>query len=127
MNAFTISSSSEKVELSLEEESMALTAAIFVVRYIPQVFNTTTTIRYSDIVTAINNLPLGDLDNFNIDMTTLHYAIDFYSSFGQHVPGMTFSKTKKADSNVVEMQAQHGKQSLKTKVYGWEICCTDHN
>ena len=45
MNEFTISSSREKVELSVEEESMALTAAIFVVRYKPQLFYQTTTIR----------------------------------------------------------------------------------
>ena len=63
MNAFTISSSSEKVELSLEEESMALIAAIFVVRYIPQVFNTTFDIQHSDIVTEVNNLRFGLSEN----------------------------------------------------------------
>jgi len=40
MNDCTISSSSENVELALEEESMAFTATIFVVRCSYQFFNT---------------------------------------------------------------------------------------
>ena len=104
MNEFTISPSSEKVELSLEEESMAITAAIFIVRYIPQNFYQTTIFRNSDIVSEINKLPFGNSENFQIDMTTLHYAVDFFSSFFEHVSGMAFSKTKTAGSLVVGLQ-----------------------
>jgi hypothetical protein len=43
------------MELSLEEEAMAFTAAIFTVRYIRVVFNTTIDFPHWDIISEVNN------------------------------------------------------------------------
>ena len=61
------------MELSVEEESMTFTAATFIVRYSPQLFNTPSDIRQqSDIIAEINNI------NFSVrhsDNVLLHTAL----------------------------------------------------
>ena len=67
MNEVTISSTDKKVELSLEVESLAFTAAIFRARYIPTfrvVFLLTVNNLHSEL-SAVNNLQFGNSENCN--------------------------------------------------------------
>ena len=94
MNEFKLASSSETVELSQDEESMACTAAIFVVRCSYQLFKYTAIIWNSDITSVMNCLPFNRTDKVDTVRTKLHYAIDIYSSSFQYNSCITFSKTK---------------------------------
>ena len=69
MNQFTVSSRNKNMELSVEVESMAFTASIFIVRYSPQIFNTNFDIRHSNIISEVNYLDFGLSENFqSVDM-----------------------------------------------------------
>ena len=81
MNDFTISSSSENVELALEEESMAFTAAIFVVRCSYQLFKYLTIIRNSGVAYVKNSLAFNKTDKRDTDMTLEILSPSF---FGPH-------------------------------------------
>ena len=62
------------LELSIEEELMSLTAAIFLVRYRPVLFNDRVQVLKSSIASDINNLIYGNL-NEEEDTLTSQYNI----------------------------------------------------
>ena len=110
--------------LSLEEEAMSLTAAIFIVRYRPVVFKTTFKIAESSIVSDVNSLVLGNLDDFHIDLKILHYAFEHYSLyFGNSAIGMTFTTTKKKGCSVAALS----KEFSDIKQRGWEVTFNDYS
>ena len=124
MNEVTISSTDKKVELSLEVESLAFTAAIFRVRYIPTFFYKQIAVRSSDIVSTVNNLQFGNSENFNIDMRSLHYAIDYFSVYFQSLSDISLTKTW-IKNYVVE--SLEGSKVFLAKTSGWEVCFKEHD
>ena len=113
-------------ELSIEEESMSLTAAIFLVRYRPVLFNDRVQVLKSSIASDINNLiyrRYGHLDDFHIDLKTLHYAFEHYSAyFRQSALGMELSTTKQRGCTIEGISINY-----PASTRGWEITFTDCN
>jgi hypothetical protein len=102
---------------------MSLTAAIFLVRYRPVYFNDRVQVLKSAIVSDINNLIYGHLDDYHIDLKTLHYAFENYSVyFRQGALRMELSITQQRDCKLEGISID-----FPGSTRGWEITFKDCN
>jgi hypothetical protein len=81
--------------LSLEEDLLAFSAAVFLVRYQPCIFNVDMLISNSGIAEDINQLDFGCLDSLSLDINALHQAMDLFKFyFRSCVIGLKVTDTK---------------------------------